>query len=385
MKRPVVVVGGGIVGTAIAYTLRLGGVDTILVERDPEPQGASAFSFAALSAFDEPQRDFYLLKTHGLVTWRSWAKEFGESLGVTFTGETRWAESADSAAHLKTMIERALARGYGTHYATESQVLEQEPGARPKGLVTAAISPHDGQADPTKAIAVLRRAFNDAGGTTLVGRASIMIGDPDITVRVGEDRLEAATVVVAAGAETAALLDRLGWEIPMDPSPGLLAVTKPVPPFLNGTVYVYPDDDIAVHLRQLRDGRVVIGERAQDEVATDPTAEHAELLLRRARISFPALEDAELDHFTLEWRPMPRDHMPIVGPLPGIPSIYVATSHSGVTIAPALAEFVAQEIVEGHEVERLKPLRPVRFAARQADAYRSIEEAFSGSPEFFLG
>ena len=77
--------------------------------------------------------------------------------------------------------------------------------------------------------------------------------------------------------------------------------------------------------------------------------------------------------------------MPIVGRLPGLPSLYVATGHSGVTTAPALARFVTQEIVHGTEAERLKPFRPSRFSAHRADAYRSIEEAFSGASELFIG
>ena len=82
-------VGGGIVGTAIAYRLQIAKTETILVERDIDPQGASAFSFASLSAFDEPERDAYLMKTHGMVAWRRCAKEFGEGLGVRFPGEVR--------------------------------------------------------------------------------------------------------------------------------------------------------------------------------------------------------------------------------------------------------------------------------------------------------
>ena len=74
MSRPIVVIGGGIVGTTIAYELQKAGAPTILVERDLEPQGASAFSFASLTAFDEPQRDAYLLKTHGMIAWRELAK-----------------------------------------------------------------------------------------------------------------------------------------------------------------------------------------------------------------------------------------------------------------------------------------------------------------------
>jgi glycine/D-amino acid oxidase-like deaminating enzyme len=80
---------------------------------------------------------------------------------------------------------------------------------------------------------------------------------------------------------------------------------------------------------------------------------------------------------------MPSDKMPIVGPLPGLSSLYVATGHSGVTIAPAVAQFVAKEIVEGVEQDRPKAFRPARFSAHTADVHRSIEEAFA--PEVFIG
>ena len=385
MNRPVVVIGGVIVGTAIAYELQLADAPTILVERDIEPQGASAFSFASLSAFDEPHRDVYLLKTHGMIAWRHWAKVFGDELGISFGGELRWAESKEAASHLTSLIERATSRGYPVRSISGEEVTKQEPASRPATASVACLAPDDGQADPVRAIDVLRGAFADRGGTILVGRASLMIEESGITVRVGEERVAASTVVVAAGAETTALLERLGWEIPMDPSPGLLSVTERVEPFLKGTVYVYPQSDIPVHLRQMSDGRVLVGERAQDEIAKNPTREHARSLLRQARKSFPALEATDVDHFTVEWRPMPRDGMPIVGPLPGLPSLYVATGHSGVTIAPALARFITQEVVQGTEVDRLKPFRPARFSAHGADAYRSIEDAFSGASELFIG
>src|SRR5687768_8437733 len=100
MENPVVVIGGGIVGASIAHELQLKGSGTVLIERDLAPQGASAFSFASISAFDETQRDVYLLKSHGMVAWRRWAKVYGDDLGVHFPGELRWAESSESGRFL---------------------------------------------------------------------------------------------------------------------------------------------------------------------------------------------------------------------------------------------------------------------------------------------
>ncbi|HYI46459.1 MAG TPA: FAD-dependent oxidoreductase [Actinomycetota bacterium] len=385
MTRPVVVIGGGIVGTAIAYGLQDAGAETILMERDIDPQGASAFSFASLTSFDEPVREVYLLKNHGIIGWREWAKTFGDKLGVRFPGEIRWAESADAGRFLTELFQRAEDRGYPVRFINGDEVKDLEPASEFSGTFTATHAPDDGQADPLQAIEVLRGAFAEAGGTVLVGRASLTFEESGVTVRVGEDLIEASTVVIAAGAETTALLERLGWDLAMEPSPGLLCVTEPVEHFTDRTVYVYPTGEVPVHLRQLEDGRVLIGERAQDEVAKNPTKDHARMLLRQARKAFPILETTSVDHFTLEWRPMPRDKMPIVGPLPGVGSIYIATGHSGVTIAPALAQFVAKEIVEGIEQNHLKKFRPARFWADSADIHKSVEDVFSGASEVFIG
>ncbi|HJR46509.1 MAG TPA: FAD-dependent oxidoreductase [Actinomycetota bacterium] len=385
MDKPVVVIGGGIVGTAVAHELQLKGAPTMLVERDVEPQGASAFSFASLTSFDEPQRDVYLLKNHGMIAWRRWAKVYGDELGVRFDGELRWAESTDGGRFLTELFQRAHGRGYPVKLVKGEEVKKLEPASNFSGTFTATYAAGDGQADPVLAIHTLTSAFTEHGGMLLIGRAALHVEQRGITVRVGEDRIEASSVILATGAETTSLLERLGWDAPMDPSPGLLCVTRPLERFLNRTVYVYPKGEVPVHLRQLDDGRVLIGERAQDAVVRNPSTEHARMLLRQASKAFPILKDSDLEHFTVEWRPMPRDRMPIVGPLPGLPSLYVATGHSGVTIAPALAEFITKEILEGTEQDRLKAFRPSRFSAHTADAYRSVEEAFGEASELFIG
>jgi glycine/D-amino acid oxidase-like deaminating enzyme len=153
----------------------------------------------------------------------------------------------------------------------------------------------------------------------LTGRAGFRFANDRIVIEVPDGEIEAAAVVVAGGAESAWLLDRLGWEVPMKSSPGMLVLTEPTEPALTGTVYVSPVAGPTIHLRQLPDGCVLIGEGSQDYVASKPTMSHALELLRQAQRSFPVLEVARIDQFTLQWRPMPRDGMPIIGPLRDFP------------------------------------------------------------------
>jgi glycine/D-amino acid oxidase-like deaminating enzyme len=381
--RAHVVIGGGIVGTAIAFELQARGAKVILIERDADPQGASAFSFASLSAMDEPFRDVYLLKGLGMVGWGRWQRRWGRNLGVARDGEIRWAETNDEAVHLRSLVLRATQRGYPVRTISDKEIQQRLPASAPKNVLMASFAPEDGQVDPLRAIKTLRTAFMESGGEFMVGKASLVFQD-GMKVRIEDAEIEPSRVVIATGAETASLLERFGWEVPMEPSPGLLALTEPTEETIRGTVYVASAGGTAIHLRQLHDGRLLVGERTQDHVARNPTQDHAMRLLYALRRSFPSLTGVGLDRFTVEWRPMPRDGMPIVGPVPGMSSVYMAAAHAGITLAPVVAELAAGELIDGVPSPRLGAFRPSRFAQHRADAYRSIEEAFEDNPQVFL-
>jgi glycine/D-amino acid oxidase-like deaminating enzyme len=67
---------------------------------------------------------------------------------------------------------------------------------------------------------------------------------------------------------------------------------------------------------------------------------------------------------TVGLRPMPEDGKPVVGFAPDLPGLYLATMHSGVTLAAAVGRFAAMEILDGARIELLEPYRAERFAAR---------------------
>jgi glycine/D-amino acid oxidase-like deaminating enzyme len=59
---------------------------------------------------------------------------------------------------------------------------------------------------------------------------------------------------------------------------------------------------------------------------------------------------------------MPQDGYPVLGFPEAAPNVYIALTHSGVTLAPLIGELAAIEIVDGARVEVLKDYRPERFA-----------------------
>ncbi|MDH5177168.1 MAG: FAD-binding oxidoreductase, partial [Gammaproteobacteria bacterium] len=72
---------------------------------------------------------------------------------------------------------------------------------------------------------------------------------------------------------------------------------------------------------------------------------------------------AEIESVSLCWRPMPQDEFPIIGFAPGSSKIYVAVTHSGVTLAPVIGELAAIELLDGVKVDLLAPYRLERFKA----------------------
>jgi glycine/D-amino acid oxidase-like deaminating enzyme len=73
---------------------------------------------------------------------------------------------------------------------------------------------------------------------------------------------------------------------------------------------------------------------------------------------------------------MPADRLPILGPLPWLDSLYVAVSHSGVTLAPVLGRLIAREVADQTADGLLSPFRPDRFAERTTRVLLEIESVY---------
>jgi glycine/D-amino acid oxidase-like deaminating enzyme len=91
-------------------------------------------------------------------------------------------------------------------------------------------------------------------------------------------------------------------------------------------------------------------------------------LLQRARRAVRGLDDATVAGYQVCVRPMPADGQSIVGRLPGAEWLYVAVTHSGVTLAAHLSRLIAAELAAGAPSAELAPYRPGRFAGTAASS-----------------
>jgi glycine/D-amino acid oxidase-like deaminating enzyme len=197
-----------------------------------------------------------------------------------------------------------------------------------------------------------------------------------VLVEVGTNVSRPRTCVLAAGAEAVHVAAAVGLEVPTVASPGMLAQTRPLPPLTDRVVYLPGGPGPAVHLRQRADGSVLVGERTQETPVTNPGLRHARALLAQAARFFPALATAGVDRWWVAWRAMPSDRLPIVGPLPWLEGLYLAVSHSGITVAPALGRLVADEVATQAPDGLLASFRPGRFAERTTRVLLEVESVF---------
>ncbi len=379
---PTAVIGAGIVGSSIALALADRGAPVVLIGRDPAGS-ASALSFGSVSALGEQPAAYYRLACAGMSAWRGWARRLDGRARVGFRrgGTLQWAATPAQGRLLDEQHDRARQAGYPLRRISRVELSRLLPAARIGPLAAAVHAEADAQVDVAAALSAARAALVAAGGRVLLGtEAQVRVDGGGVLVEAAGERLRPAVVVLAAGAESAALAAPLGLEVPTAPSPGLLVRTAPVAPVAGGVVRLPAGPGPEVYLRQLAGGAVLLGEGWREQVAHDPTMSHGVALVAQAARFFPALAGARIDRMTLGWRAMPADRVPIVGPVAGLPWLYLAVSRGGVTIAPVLGELAAAELLEGTVDELLLPLRPDRFADRAVEVMLDVEAAVHAPP-----
>jgi glycine/D-amino acid oxidase-like deaminating enzyme len=369
----VVVVGAGIVGASIAYYLARRQVAVTLLERHRPGAGASSHSFAWLNAFGKEPYPYHDLNRRSMEVWHRFAQGLQADVGLHWGGEMRWVHTAAEAEALRQRIQHLQAWGYPNRLITPEELQKLEPGLVPGTVSAASLGTIDGHVEPLKVIAAClqqARAWGtvvhvetpvrglrlEANGSTVRRVQAVQTGQGEITCDA---------VVLTAGTETTALAAMAGLHIPQEESPGVVVRTDPRPRVLQTVSVVYMPPVEAgrpeIHLRQLADGTLQIGEGSQESLARDDSQAHADELLARATHYLPALAGARAIPVPVGYRPMPRDGFPVLGFPEPVPNLYLALMHSGVTLAPLVGEFAAMEIVDGARVQSLAAYRPERF------------------------
>jgi len=370
----VAVIGGGIVGCSIAYQLAKAGADVTLLERNRIAGQASHGTFAWINAtWAKQPRSYHHFNQLGLRHWHELGREL--DIPIVWGGSLEWFESEERQRRLEDDIDEQIKWGEPASMLDAKQMIALEPALILGPSTRAAYSAADGAVNPVEAC---QRLVESARGFGAQSHEGVAVDDVRIDEATGscslltsDGELPVDRYVIATGADPFAIEKLAAAEVPQRSTPGVIVVTKPVPPLLSRIV-VAP----GVHVLQRADGRIVLGE--QDGVPTDgshatrltarPTRfpndaianQHAERVMALARRFIQGLEAVEVEEVIIGWRPLPLDGHPVLGSSRKRPQSYVAVMHSGVSLAPVVGKLVAAEIMSGRESPLLRNYRPNR-------------------------
>ena len=363
------IVGAGVIGASIAYHLsERNSIAVTLLERDTPGAGASGHSFAWANAFGKDPRDYHTLNRRSLDMWYRLAQQLDADIGIHYGGEMRWENNPERGVQLRQRIQQIQTWGYPCRLITRDEMLALEPHLRPGTVAAASFSEADIHIETDRFIDVCLQRACEAGATVRpkTSVTGFVIRNGSVAAVETEDaEFPCDVVILASGVQTTELASLAGVHIPQQRSPGIVIKTTPCAKVLNSVAIIHAsstdENHQHLHLRQLTDGSLRIGQGTQEGINRDDSQQHADTLLARARAYLPAIADAEAIPTPVGYRPMPLDGFPVLGFTEAVENLYIALMHSGVTLAPLVGEMATLEIADGARVDWFAPYRPERF------------------------
>jgi glycine/D-amino acid oxidase-like deaminating enzyme len=366
----IVIVGAGIIGGALADQLATRrGSDVVLIDRSSPGLGTSRASFAWLNANKKQPRAYFDFSVEAMHEWRRLAGEFGRPSWFQPAGNLAWAISPRAREELVERVDRLRAWGYGAEMITASRARELESDVTIPSDAQIAFFPDEGYVCGCQATQALVQRARSLGATLItdVEVSELVVSHNRVTgVRLADgQRIAAETVVCCAGWRSPELLAPLGIDLALTAStPG--SGTRGLTVTIGG---IAPRPDRIIHapdldVRPKGEGQLIleagdIDRRVDMAGEDDGLDEGAQELLTRARMLIPATAPATIVEASLCVRPLPLDGHPLVGPVSGLQGLYIAVTHSGITLAPSLARHAALELL-GAESPILRHYRPDR-------------------------
>jgi sarcosine oxidase subunit beta len=351
----IVIVGGGIVGSSIAYHLVEAGAKNVLViERESaQGKGSTGKSMGGVRAqFSTPVN--IQMSLYSIPFYASFEERVGYPAGYRPQGYLFCATSEKHMAYLRANFEKQVAMGLkDVRLVTGDEIRAMFPLLRGDDIVGGSFCSTDGFVDPYSAMIGLMTWASEHGAKLWKGTAVTAVtrdarGISGVETTRG--RVEARIVVNCCGAWAAALADMAGVELPVEPLRRMLVPTEPFDRFPHSAPMII-DMSNGFHFRPEGLGFLMAWNDPEETPGykTEFEPSFIEKILLRAAERVPCFESVEVNP-RKAWAglyEMTPDHHPILGEAPGVPGFFLANGFSGhgVMHAPATGKILAELIL----------------------------------------
>lgn len=353
----VVIIGGGIVGSSVAYHLTQAGCRNVVVlERESQQgKGSTGKSMGGVRAqFSTPVN--IRMSLYSIPFFRAFDEAMGHPSGYRAQGYLFVATHARHLEYLRANYELQVSMGLKTVERLSSEdVIRMVPQLRSDDILGGSFCSTDGFVDPHSVMTgFMLRAIDQ--GARLIRNAEVTAIERDTGgvcgVRAASERIATRTVVNAAGAWAGLVAKLAGMDLPVEPLRRMLVPTEPFDKIAH-TAPMVVDMSTGFHFRPEGLGLLLAWNDPEEtpgfKTQFDPA--FVEKILTRGVDRVPCLDDTEVNP-KRAWAglyEMTPDHHPILGPAPGIPGLYFANGFSGhgVMHSPATGKITADLILKG--------------------------------------
>ena len=368
MSLRVAIVGAGIVGAACARSLAREGVAVVVHDHKPIGSGATAAGMGHVVAMDDSEAQFALCR-YSRDLWDELAPLMPPGVEYRTCGTIWVAADDEEMAEVDRKVDFFAAHDVEAEVLDARALRHHEPNLR-RGLLGGLRIPGDSVVYPPVAAASLLDQARKMGAEVHLDHQVMAIGGGWIKLENG-DRIEADVVINAAGARAIALTPGLM----IRPRKGHLVITDRHPGFVTHqllelgylkSAHGSDQDSVAFNVQPRATGQLLIGSSRQyDAETTDVEPHMVQRMIDRALLYMPALANLSAIRAWTGHRAATPDSLPIIGPHPDDPRLYLATGHEGLGITTSLgtAELVVDGLLGRESKIPASPYLPSRFFA----------------------
>ena len=369
----VVIIGGGIVGSSVAYHLvSLGCKDVLVLERETaQGKGSTGKSMGGVRAqFSTPVN--IQMSLYSIPFYAGFEERIGYPCDYRPQGYLFCATSEKHMAYLRANYEKQVAMGLkNVRLITGDEIRSQFPQLRGDDVVGGSFCSTDGFVDPYSAMVGFMTWAVDHGATlwknaTVTG---IVRRATAFEVATTRDTVSTPTIVNCAGPWAGGIAKMAGIDLPVEPLRRMLVPTEPFDQFPH-TAPMIIDMSNGFHFRPESRGFLLAWNDPEETPGykTDFEPSFIEKILTRAADRVPLFENLPVNP-KRAWAglyEMTPDHHPILGESPEVKEFFFANGFSGhgVMHAPSTGKILADLILHGKTdvVSNVEALSPARFA-----------------------
>jgi glycine/D-amino acid oxidase-like deaminating enzyme len=336
----VLIVGAGIVGAACAFELTKAGLQVTVVDERFTSGGATGASMGHIVVMDDSEAQFSLTRYSQLL-WEELHEELPPEIEFERCGTIWVAVDEEEMADVRRKCAYYRARGVQAEILDPQALHQAEPYLR-KLLAGGLLVEGDSVIYPPAAASFLLERAVELGASLHTSKAVISLGKGNARLSDGTT-LSAGRLINAAGQFS----PKLTPSIQVKPRKGHLVITDRYPGavrhqlvelgYLKST-HSLTSDSVAFNIQPRKTGQLLIGSSRQYDIEHDQVdSAILSRMLQRAFEYLPRLASYSGIRVWTGFRPATPDKLPLIGPWPADPTLYIATGHEGLGITTSLA------------------------------------------------